>query len=163
LYIFIISFYFDFLEYDVTIIDSVKENAITDAYMKLYETLYRHRKIPGYVFRKKEGVAAAVFHHPPAVTTTFVAGVEFSSADIRYRNRPVQGYQVIFDGTAAQPLAESKEEYLVGEENKKIEIEEQRKLEIEKEKKQVEIEEKRKLEIEKEIKKGSNGRTKETI
>jgi hypothetical protein len=75
----------------------------------------------------------------------------------------VQGYQVIFDGTAAQPLAESKEEYLVGEENKKIEIEEQRKLEIEKEKKQVEIEGKRKLEIEKEIKKGSNGRTKETI
>jgi hypothetical protein len=31
----------------------------------------------------------------------------------------LEGYRVIFDGTAAQPLAESKEEYLVGEEKKK--------------------------------------------
>jgi hypothetical protein len=59
------------------------------------------------------------------------AGVQFCSSDIRYRNRALEGYRVIFDGTAAQPLAESKEEYLVGEEKKKIEMEEKRKLEIE--------------------------------
>jgi hypothetical protein len=47
------------------------------------------------------------------------AGVQFCSSDIRYRNRALEGYRVIFDGTAAQPLAESKEEYLVGEEKKK--------------------------------------------
>jgi hypothetical protein len=55
------------------------------------------------------------------------AGVQFCRSDIRYRNRALEGYRVIFDGTAAQPLAESKEEYLVGEEKKKIEMEEIRK------------------------------------
>lgn len=107
--------------------------------MKLYETLFRHKKINGFVFRKKEGVAPTKINRPPTATKNLVEGVEFASSDIRYRDRPVQGYQIIFDSTKG-----------VGEENKMIEIEELRQLKIEEEKKQLEIEEKKKLQIEQE-------------
>jgi hypothetical protein len=75
-------------------------------------------------------VAPTVIHRPPAVTKNLVAGVEFASSDIRYRDRPIQGYQVIFDGSEAQPFFESKMEEVVEEKEEKKGNEEQKILEF---------------------------------
>jgi hypothetical protein len=124
-------FYFYFTEYDVTIIDAVKDNAITDAYLKIFETLYRSGKINGYVFRQKEPVAAD--HLPIVTTSTVTAGVQFCSSDVRYRSRPLEGYQVIFEGPAAKDesfktSAESEDAFLIEKDKKKVEMEEKKRF-----------------------------------
>ncbi|XP_046464068.1 uncharacterized protein LOC124209881 [Daphnia pulex] len=85
------------LKYNITIINSIKDYAVTDAYMKMFETLYRSEKVTGYIFRQKEEIPVAA-EQLPVSSFTATNGVEYSSSDVRYKNRPMEGYVVFFQG-----------------------------------------------------------------
>ena len=45
--------FFFFPEYKVTVIDSIKEYAVTDAYLRLFKILYLCGKVNPFMFRQK--------------------------------------------------------------------------------------------------------------
>ena len=64
--------YFFLSEYKITMIDSIKDYAIMDAYLKMYELLYRCEKVPAFIFRQKEQLPVAA-EQLPVVTTNCTA------------------------------------------------------------------------------------------
>jgi hypothetical protein len=75
--------YFYFTEYKITIIDSIKDYAVTDAYLKMFETLYRSGKVPGYIFRQKEQLPVAAEQLPVVSTTATNGNIFIYLIDIR--------------------------------------------------------------------------------
>ncbi|EFX65889.1 hypothetical protein DAPPUDRAFT_264071 [Daphnia pulex] len=55
----------------------------------MFETLYRSEKVAGYIFRQKEQIPVAA-EQLPVSSFTATNGVEYSSSDVRYKNRPLE-------------------------------------------------------------------------
>ncbi len=75
--------YFYFTEYNITIINSIKDYEVTVDYMKLFETLYRSEKVTGYIFRQKEEIPVVAEQLPVSSFTATNGNILIYLIDIR--------------------------------------------------------------------------------